>query len=358
MMERVIVLAGGFATRLRPLSYTRPKPLFPVLDKPIIDWIVEGVRGIAPVVVSARYLSHMIRDYVSRRWSDAAAVIEENRPLGDGGAVAYIADMLSLDGPVLVVNGDVFTDIDYSAVIKAHEKHGGVATIAFVEVPPENVSKYGIAIVDDSMRLRGFVEKPKEPPGGSRLANAGVYVFEAEALKAIPRRRGEVKIAKDLIPALLEKQDIYVYIHRGIWHDIGTPADYLKANFAALDKWGGAAEKAGAEITPPVYIAEGVEIGEGASIGPYVVLGSGARVGKYSRVRNSVLMRGVAVEPGSHISGSIIGEESYIGRWVRVVDAVIADGVYVRDEVSVGRNSSVGPNREVVEDVPEGATLP
>jgi Nucleoside-diphosphate-sugar pyrophosphorylase involved in lipopolysaccharide biosynthesis/translation initiation factor 2B, gamma/epsilon subunits (eIF-2Bgamma/eIF-2Bepsilon) len=129
-MERVIVLAGGFATRLRPLSYTRPKPLFPVLDKPIIDWIVEGVRGIAPVVVSARYLSHMIRDYVSRRWSDAAAVIEENRPLGDGGAVAYIADMLSLDGPVLVVNGDVFTDVDYSAVIKAHEKHGGVATIA------------------------------------------------------------------------------------------------------------------------------------------------------------------------------------------------------------------------------------
>ncbi len=357
-MERVLVLAGGFATRLRPLSYTRPKPLFPVLDKPVIDWIMENVKDIAPVVISARYLAHMIREHVERRWNGAATVVEENKPLGDGGAIAYVADMLNLNGPVLVVNGDVFTDVNYRAVVDFHRKHGGVATIAFVEVPPENVSKYGIAIVDESMRLRKFVEKPKEPPEGSRLANAGVYVFEPEALRAIPRRRGEVKIAKDLIPTLLEKHDIYVYIHRGIWHDIGTPADYLEANFAALNKWGTSAERSGVEITPPVYIAEDVELGEGSSIGPYAVLGSGVKIGKYSRVKRSVLMRSVSVESGAYISGSIIGEESYIGRWAHIVDAVVADGVYVKDEVKIGRNAAIGPNREVVEDVENGVTLP
>lgn len=357
-MDRVLILAGGFATRLRPLSYTRPKPLFPVLDKPLIDWIIEGVRGIAPVVISARYLAHMIREHVSKRWSGAATVIEETRPLGDGGAIAYVADTLGLDGPILVVNGDVFTDVDYSAVVDFHKKRGGVATIAFVEVSPENVSKYGIAVVDESMRLKKFVEKPKEPPQGSRLANAGIYVLEPEAIRAIPRRRGEVKIAKDLIPALLESHDIYVYIHKGIWHDIGTPADYLEANFAALKKWGKPVEASGAEVVPPVYVADGVEIGEGASIGPYAVLGSGVKIGKYSRVKNSVLMRSVVVEPGSYISGSVVGEESYIGRWTRIVDAIIADGVYVKDEVKVGRNAAIGPNREVVEDVDDGATLP
>ncbi len=358
MMDRVLVLAGGFATRLRPLSYTRPKPLFPILDKPVIDWIIEGVKDIAPTIISARYLAQMIREHVARKWNDLATVIEETKPLGDGGAVAYVADVLGLSGPILVVNGDVFTDIDYSAIVDFHKKRGGVATIAFVEVSPENVSKYGIAIVDESMRLRRFVEKPKEPPQGSRLANAGVYVLEPEAIRAIPRRRGEVKIAKDLIPALLEKYDIYVYKHEGIWHDIGTPADYLEANFAALRKWGKAVEIDGAEIIPPVYIADNVEIGEGASVGPYAVLGSGVKIGKHSRIKNSVLMRSVTVEPGSYISGSVVGEESYIGRWTRIVDAVIADGVYVKDEVKVGRNAAIGPNREVVEDVEDGVTLP
>ncbi|MEZ0249105.1 MAG: NDP-sugar synthase [Thermoproteus sp.] len=357
-MERAIILAGGFATRLRPLSYTRPKPLFPILDKPLIDWILEGVRDIAPAVISARYLSYMIRDHVAKKWNGIAAVVEEGRPLGDGGAVAYVVDMLNLNGPVLVVNGDVFTDVDYKIVVEAHKRLGGVATIVFVEVPAESVSKYGIAIVDDSMKLRGFVEKPKEPPGGSRLANAGIYVFEPEALREIPRRKGEVKIAKDLVPALLEKYDVYVYIHKGIWHDIGTPVDYLKANFAALEKWSKPVERAGVEVIQPAFIADGVELGEGASIGPYAVLGSEVKIGKYSRVKNSVLMRGVSVEPSSYISGSIIGEESYLGRWVRVVDAVVADGVYIKDEISIGRNAAIGPNREVVEDVQEGLTLP
>lgn len=359
MIDRVVVLAGGFATRLRPLSYTRPKPLFPILDKPLIDWILERARDVAPAVISARYLAHMIREHISRRWGGAATVVEESRPMGDGGALAHVAESLNISGAVMVVNGDVFTDADYRAVLDAHKRAGGVATMMLVEVSPESVSKYGIAVLDDSMRLIEFVEKPKEPPAGSRLANAGIYVFEPEVFKLIPRRRGEVKIAKDIIPELLRRGDIYAFIHRGIWHDIGTPADYLKANYAALDKWGSKeVDKPGIDITPPVYIGEGSIVEEGASLGPYVVLGQGAKVGRYARLKNSVLMRAATVEPGAYISGSIIGEETYIGRWARVLESVVADGVYIKDEVYVGRGSAIGPNREVVEDVPDGSMLP
>jgi mannose-1-phosphate guanylyltransferase len=354
-VDRVIVLAGGFATRLRPLSYTRPKPLFPILGKPLIDWILERAKDIAPVVISARYLADMIKSHIAARWS-GASVVEEGRPLGDGGAVAYIADMLSLSS-VMAINGDVFTDMDLKAVAEYHKRKGGAATIAFVEVPAESLSKYGVGVMDDSLRLVDFVEKPKEPPAGSRLANAGVYIFEEEALREIPRRPGEVKIAKDVMPALLKKYDVYVYVHKGIWLDIGTPQDYLRANFVALDSFGSTAPR-GAEVVPPVYIAEDAEVGRGAVVGPYAVVGPGSRIGEYARVRNSVLMGRAYVESGAYISGSIIGDDAYVGKWARVMEAAVADGVYIRDEVYVGRGASIGPNREVAEDVPEGATLP
>lgn len=356
-MERVLILAGGFATRLRPLSYTRPKPLFPILGKPLIDWIIEGAKDLAPIVISTRYLAGLMRDHVAKRWNGIATVVEEGRPLGDGGAIAHAVDMLGIEGTIMAINGDVFSNMNFKSVADFHKSKGGAATIAFVEAPGENLSKYGVGVVDESLKLRDFVEKPKEPPRGGGLINAGVYILEPEALKEIPRRLGEVKIAKDLIPSLMKKYDVYAYVHKGIWHDIGAPADYLKANFAALDLWGGAAAE-GVEVVPPAYIAAGVEVGRNAVIGPYAVVGPRSKIGDYARIKNSVLMGSAMVDPGAYISGTIVGEECYIGRWARLVDAVVADGVYVKDEVAVGRGAAIGPNREVVEDVSEGAMLP
>ncbi|MEM1597333.1 MAG: NDP-sugar synthase [Pyrobaculum sp.] len=358
MAEASIVLAGGFATRLRPLSYTKPKPLFPVLGKPVLDWVLEKAVEVGEPVVSARYLSNLIRSHVSSKWGGRVRVVEEDRPLGDGGAVKNVVMSLGIEGPVLVANGDVFTDIAAREMWEFHKKMGGVATIAFIEVPVEEVSKFGIAKLDESGRVVQFVEKPKEPVGN--LANAGFYIFEPEALKEFPDlNSGEVKIAKHVIPKLLQKFDVYGYVHRGLWFDIGTHQDYLRANFAALEQCKSCTpELPGAKVIPPVYIGEEAAVSAGSVVGPYVVLGSRCKVGPHVRIRESVLMDGVVVDAGAYISGSIVGEGVALGKWARLAGAVVADGVYVRDEVYVGRGAAVGPNREVEHDVKDGEILP
>jgi len=356
--EAGIVLAGGFATRLRPLSYTKPKPLFPVLGRPVLDWVIENVAEVAEPVVSARYLSSLIRAYVGSRWGSRVRIVEEDRPLGDGGAVINVVRSLGLRGPVIVVNGDVFTDLPVREVWEFHRRKGATATLALIEVSPEDVGKFGIAVIDDEGRVRRFVEKPREPVG-SNLANAGIYVFSEEALAAFPEANGEVKIAKHIIPELLKKFDVYAYVHRGLWFDIGTHQDYLKANFAALDKCKECRpEIRGVKIIPPAYIGPDAVVEPGSVLGPYVVVGGRSKIGPYVRIRESVLMDGVVVEAGSHIVRSIIGEGAALGKWVRVVEAVVADGVFIKDEVTVGRGASIGPNREVEVDVKEGEVLP
>ncbi|ACB39827.1 sugar phosphate nucleotidyltransferase [Pyrobaculum neutrophilum] len=359
MAECGIILAGGFATRLRPLSYTKPKPLFPILGKPVLDWVIEKVAEVAEPVVSARYLSYVIRSHINARWGQRVRVVEEDRPLGDGGAVINAVRSLGVRGPIVVANGDVFTDLSVKRLWEFHRRAGAAVTIALIEVPQEEVGRFGIAVLDEGGRIRRFVEKPREPVG-SNLANAGFYIFEPEAVREFPElNSGEVKIAKHIIPRLMEKFDIYGYVHRGLWFDIGTHADYLKANFAALDRCDVCSpEVPGAKIIPPVYIGEGATVGAGSVLGPYAVVGAGAKLGPHVRVRESVLMDGVVAEAGAYIHRSIVGEGAVLGRWTRLVEAVVADGVYVKDEVYVGRGAAVGPNREVEQDVKDGEILP
>lgn len=356
MAECGIILAGGFATRLRPLSYTKPKPLFPVLGKPVLDWVVESVAEVTEPVVSARYLSGMIKSHINAKWPNKVKIVEEEVPLGDGGAVSNVVKSLGVRGPVVVANGDVFTDLSVRKMWEFHKRSGAAVTISLVEIQPEEVGRFGIATIDDRGKIRQFVEKPKEPVG-SNLANAGFYIFEPEALAQFPEPAGEVKIAKHILPKLLQKFDVYGYVHRGLWFDIGTPTDYFRANFAALEKCGPCgAEREG--VVPPVYLGRDVSIVPGGVVGPYVVIGARSRVGPHARIKESVLMDGVVAEAGSYVLRSILGEGVVLGRWSRVIEAVVADGVYLRDEVFVGKGAAVGPNREVDRDVKDGEILP
>jgi mannose-1-phosphate guanylyltransferase len=359
MIEYGVVLAGGFATRLRPLSYTKPKPLFPILDKPVIDWVLERVVEIAKPVVSVRYLSHAIRNYLGTRWGDAVKIVEEDRPLGDGGAVAHVVENLGINGPALVAYGDVFTDISTKSLWEFHKRSGAAVTIALVRAPPEDVARFGVAVVSDSGRIAQFVEKPKEHVG-SNLVNAGFYVFEYDALREfIKPNSGELRIARDLIPRMMRKFDVYGYIHEGLWFDIGTHSDYLRANFAALERFGAGVQSAGdAVVVQPAYVSKGVTIEPGSVIGPYAVVGGGSKIGPYARIRESVLMGGVIAGAGAYVRRSIIGDGVVLGRWARLVEAVVAEGVYIRDEVHVERGAMIGPNREVEGDVRNGEVLP
>ncbi len=358
---KAIVLAGGFATRLRPLTLTKPKPLLPILGKPLLDWILESLSKLEleEVVISVRYLADMIENRYSEKLVGNAPIkfAKEVKPLGDAGPLKLVDELYGLDTTFVVVYGDVFTDVDIKQIIEFHRKRGGIATLMLVEV--ENPSRYGVAILGDDWRIRDFVEKPMERPP-SNLANAGIYVFEPEVLKLIPPH-SFYKIAKDLIPQLLQRGDVYGYIYRGLWSDIGVPEDYLRANIEALHKLypnsfidPSIQLNNDVEIVHPVYIERGSIIERGSAIGPNAVVLGGTRIGPGTRIVNSLLFKGVTIEGYSYIEGSILGDRCYVGRWVRIDSgSVIGDEVVIEDGVYLARKTVILPFKEITSSIVE-----
>ncbi len=352
---KAIVLTGGFATRLRPLTLTKPKSLLPILGKPLLDWILEGLAkaGLREVILSVRYLANMIK----RRYGDGSGIgcfikyAEEVKPLGDAGPIPLINKDIGLDTTFIVVYGDIFSNINYKDLIQYHKKNGSLATLVLTKV--DNPYRYGVAVIEDDNRIVDFIEKPSKNKVRSNLVNAGIYVFEPEVLKYFPDKTPS-KLAKDVIPKLVKDGVIYGYIHDGLWSDIGVPADYLRANFEALLHYypdgyvSKSADINGAEIVKPVYIGDYVVVDSESIIGPFTVINHGCRIGKFTKISNSILLGNVIVEGSSLIMKSIIGERCYIGKWVRVSeDSVIGDEVVVRDCVYIARNVVILPYKEL-----------
>ncbi len=351
-----VVLAGGFATRLRPLTLTKPKPLLPVLDKPLLDWILEGLRrsGASRVVLAVRYMADKIRERYGPGFEGVELVfVEEDRPLGDAGPLRLVDQAVGLNETFMVVNGDIFTNLDFGEVFQYHKRVGGLATVVLTEV--EDPSRYGVAVVDEEMRVTRFVEKPRREEAPSRLVNAGVYVFEPEVLKYIPERREPVKLAKHVLPRLVEEGQLYGFVFRGLWRDIGVPRDYLLANMEALSYYypdGFVSSEAKvserAELVGPVYVGAGVVVEAGARLGPSAVVCRGARVGSMALVERSVVMARAKIEDATVVKGSIIGEGCFIDRWARVEEgSVIGDEVVVGEGVYIAPRTVILPFKEV-----------
>lgn len=348
-----VILAGGFATRLRPLTLTRPKPLLPILDRPLLDWIINDVikAGIKEIIISVKYLSDIVKKFCSNASYDAdIAFAEEVRPLGDAGPLKLIDELYGLESTFAVIYGDVFSNINLSDVINFHKKNGGIATIVVTEV--EDPSKYGVAVVDDDGKVLEFVEKPPRELAPSNLVNAGVYVFEPEVLKYVPNTPS--KLAKEVLPKLVKEGVLYAYRHKGLWHDIGVPVEYLKANFTALNHFypngyvSSTSSVDDVEIIHPSFVSSNVKLGRESVIGPYAFIGRNSIIGNAVRVRNSVLFSNVIIDEGSVIKEALIGERVVIGRWVRIEPhSIIGDEVVIKDEVLVPRGTVILPFKEV-----------
>ena len=362
----VIILAGGFATRLRPLSYVKPKPLLPILNKPLIDWILSNVLSIPTrrIFISLKYMSDMLIKYLELAWNfikEKLNYVVESKPLGDAGPLILINNEYCLDRSFIAIYGDIYSNVNFQELVKFHEKKGGAATLVLTRVNTD-VSRYGVAIIDSNSRITKFVEKPRQAI--SQLVNAGIYIFEPEVIEVL-RSYGQenLKISLHLLPKLLEKYDIYAYVHDGYWFDIGTPEDYLKANFKSLEihcSNGCFESNVKARIHNPCYIGENVKIDKDVEIGPYTIILNNSRIESNVRISNSLILNNTTILKGSYIKGSIIGENVYIGKWVRIESGtVIGDQVYIGDEVYIAKNVKIGPYREVVESIyRDGEILP
>jgi len=325
-----MILAAGLGTRLRPLTNLMPKPVAPVLNRPLIEHIGEllAKHGFEEVVVNVSWLPEQVRDALGDGSSIGLEVTysEEPEPLGTAGGVGKARDFLSEGGDsFLVISGDALTDVDLSALRDAHESKGGIATLSTKRV--EDTSQFGVIITDEQGRIQGFQEKPDPAEALSDLSNCGIYMFRSEIFDYFPpddhrspagdddQPPGFVDWAMDVFPALLEN-DVPFHAHEiaEFWDDIGSIADYVQGNFSALR--GEVAVDAGGELVddlpeatvePPVLIGEGLEVNDGAQLRGPVVIGDGCRLGEGAELREVVLLPGAEIGPGSKAEGGLYG---------------------------------------------------
>jgi mannose-1-phosphate guanylyltransferase len=324
---KAVVLLGGYGTRLRPITYTVPKAMVPLRNKPYIEYLVNSFRAadLGGAVFSMGYLHNSIRNHFEARVMNGFSVeyVVEDHPLGTAGGIKNAEEYLE-DGPFMVANGDVLVGQRLTELIEAHQGSGAMATIMLTAV--ENPTAYGLVKVDHQLQVKSFVEKPGSEEIHSSLINAGIYVLEREVLDMIPKGP-EVSIEREIFPKLLARGKLRAYISSAYWKDIGTPRSYLAASHDVLS--GAVGRTDGFEylnvhpsswisknvaLLPAVSIGEECNVNAHATIGARTALGKKCVIGEGAVVEGSVLLDTAQVEEGAVVTNSIVGPGAIVRR--------------------------------------------
>lgn len=307
---RAVLMAGGSGTRLRPLTCDLPKPMVPVLNRPIAEHIVNLLKRnhIKEVIATLHYLPDTMRDYFqdgSEFGIEMTYSVEDEQPLGTAGCVKNIAELL--DDTFLVISGDSITDFDLQAAIAYHKEKGAKATIILTRVP--NPIEFGVVITDKEGRIQRFLEKPSSSEIFSDTVNTGTYILEPDVLEYLPVNE-ESDFSKDLFPLLLQKeQPIYGYVAEGYWCDVGHLDAYREAQYDALQRkvkldfayeeqssgvWIGQNTyiDPSAKVESPCVIGSNCRIGPGASIEGGTVIGDNVTVGAGADLKRPIVWNG------------------------------------------------------------------
>jgi mannose-1-phosphate guanylyltransferase len=326
-----MILAAGLGTRLRPITYGMPKPMVPVLNRPVMEHTARLLarHGFGEAIANL----HWFPELVEGHFGDGSAFgidlsySREEALLGTAGGVRKVADFLG--DSFLVVAGDALTDLDFGAMREFHESHDGLATLATKRVP--DTDQFGVVIAGEDGRIQGFQEKPDPAEALSDLANTCIYIFRREIFDYFPEPGTSndagpgdppqfADWAKDVFPALLEA-DVPFYSHEidAYWNDIGNLDELRQGNLDALhgevavepaapevsDGVRAASALDGAAVTAPVLIGSGVEIGAGVQIDGPAIVGDGCRIGDGAIVRDSILLEGAELPPRAILIGGI-----------------------------------------------------
>jgi mannose-1-phosphate guanylyltransferase len=362
-----VILVGGEGTRLRPLTARTPKPMLPLVDRPLLAYTFEHLarHAVERVVLSCGYLPTQIREHFG---GDAGAgvtleYVVEDEPLGTGGAIAFAGR--ELGGTFLALNGDSLRGADLGELVSFHRQRGARATILLTPVP--DPTRYGLVRVDGEGRVASFLEKPRPEEIDTDLINAGVYVLEPDVLDLVPDGRA-VSIEREVFPRLAEEGSLYGLALGGYWLDVGTPESYLQAHRDVLernfpteigDKLGrdytyvdpSANVAAGAHLVPPVFVGPGATIADGVRVGSLAVVGAGATVGTGSVVEHAVVGSRSRIGERCTITRALIGEEAELGPGTTVVGlSVVGPGARIGE----GNRLDAGLRVAAEADVPPG----
>lgn len=354
---RGVILVGGEGTRLRPLTWRRPKAMAPILGRPFLEQMLVFLRGqgVDEVMLALGHQPDAIRRYFGNgsRWGVRLSMTVEPQPLGSGGAIRQFRERLP--EPFFAFNGDILTNVQLAPLIARHRETQAAVSIFFIAV--DDPSMFGVARLDGDGRVREFVEKPPAGTAPSNWANAGVWLFQPEVLARVPEGRRSM-VETELFPQLIAVGErVQAFCEQCFWVDIGTPARYLDAQLRLLAEpalrvlplqpWPGLSRVAAlssaddpAAVTPPT-VAPGAEIA-----GP-VLLGSGVQVAAGARLVGPLAIGdGSRIEAGAVLERSVLWERCSVGAATRVTGTVLADGCQIGagaelDGVVAGQAASV-----------------
>ena len=321
---KAIVLVGGFGTRLRPLTLHTPKQMLPVVDRPMIEWVLAHLKehGIDEAVLSLGYRPDAFEDaYPDGSCAGVSLQFAvDPEPLDTAGAIRYAADTAGIDERVVVVNGDVLTDLDVGALLAFHDAAGAEATIALHQVA--DPSRYGVVPTDADGRVEAFVEKPPVGEAPSDRINAGTYVLEPSALARIPKGR-RVSIERETFPSMVADGTLFAMDDGGVyWLDGGTPETYLAAQLDLVS---------GLRSVRPAAVADSAQVEDGATV-EHSVVQRAASVRAGASVKGSVLLPGCVIGEGAMVLDSIVGPGAIVGAGAVIGElSVVGDGAVVSD---------------------------
>lgn len=363
---RAVLMAGGSGTRLRPLTCDLPKPMVPVLNRPIAEHIINLLKrhNITEVIATLYYLPDVMRDYF-QDGSDFGVqmtyAVEEDQPLGTAGCVKNIAELL--DDTFIVISGDSITDFDLQAAIEFHKSRNSKATIILYRVP--NPVEFGVVITDEQMRIRRFLEKPSTSEIFSDTVNTGTYILEPSVLEYLPENT-ESDFSKDLFPLLLEKgEPMYGFVADGYWCDVGHLDAYRESHYDALDRkveidfayeeqrsglWVGQNTSIDptAKIETPTLIGSNCRIGPGVNIEAGTVIGDNVTVGAYADLKRPILWNGSIIGDEVHLRACVICRGTRVDRRAHVLEGAVVGALStVGEEAQISPSVRVWPSKKI-----------
>lgn len=369
---RAVLMAGGSGTRLRPLTCDLPKPMVPILNRPIAEHIVNLLRrhGVTEVIATLHYLPDVMRDYFQDGKDFGVQMtyaVEEDQPLGTAGCVKNIAELL--DDTFIVISGDSVADFDLQAAIRFHKEKGSKATLVLTRVP--NPIEFGVVITDEDNRICRFLEKPSASEIFSDTVNTGTYILEPEVLDYLPDGQ-ESDFSKDLFPLLLEKgEPMFGYISESYWCDVGHLEAYREAQYDALHRkvvvdyayeesesglWVGQNTfiDPSANITPPVIIGSNCRIGARVTIEPGTVIGDNVTIGNDADLKRPVIWNGAIIGDEAHLRACTISRGARVDRRAHVLEGAVVGALStVGEEAQISPGVRVWPSKQIE----SGATL-
>eukprot|EP00088_Acartia_fossae_P068911 TRINITY_DN8852_c0_g1_i4.p1 TRINITY_DN8852_c0_g1~~TRINITY_DN8852_c0_g1_i4.p1 ORF type:complete len:386 (-),score=67.69 TRINITY_DN8852_c0_g1_i4:339-1451(-) len=354
---KALILVGGYGTRLRPLTLSKPKPLVEFANKPMLLHQIEALVavGVVHVVLAVSYHAEQLEQEMqveATRLGISITFSHEKEPLGTAGPLALARHILGKDDePFFVLNSDVICEFPFEEMVQYHKKHGREGTIVVTKV--DEPSKYGVVVYNQgSGEIHDFVEKPKEFV--SNKINAGLYIFKPSVLDRI-----EVKptsIEKEVFPDMAQEGELYCLELKGFWMDVGQPADFLTGMclyLGSLKNQDSSALASGASIVGNVLVDPTAKIGRNCRIGPNVTIGPDVVIEDGVCIKRSTVLKGARIKQHSWLESCIVGWRCSVGQWVRMENVcVLGEDVNVKDEVYIN-GGKVLPHKSIGTSVTE-----